>query len=261
MFDISSGVVQLLGIPQQFSGAASLSGESNLTSSAQVISVAAASLSAESNLTSAAVNIAPAAASLSAQSNLTSACIVVTTAACSVSGQSSLASSAVVVAPASASLSAQSNLTAATVNVINCDANLSGDSSLAADGTLVSLADATMSGESELTSFIAVVKQATVVPMSGDFSIAPFEALPIYRLIQQTYEQVYTDNILMSRYGIDTGKTILIKDNIVTVTDYVYQQEFEDADYAYQGGRWYQLSQEEYEAFVNAGRSDLVEVA
>jgi hypothetical protein len=96
--------------------------------------------------------------------------------------------------------------------------------------------------------------------MSATLTFTPATPLPIYALAQPKYEQVYTDRVPYSRYGIDTAKSIWIIDNVVYVDDYPYQETIESADYSYLGGRHYQLTEVEYEAFVAAGRPDLVEI-
>lgn len=262
MFDITSGVVSLLGIPQQFSGDAGLTAESELTAAGTAVRVASASLTAESDLTAAAIQVHASSASLTAESDLTATGIYVGVAQAALTAESSLTADATLVQPGASIIIGTSDLVATGTRVALGTVSMSAESDLTANGTLVVAgAQSALSAESDLVSTGTIVIPDAASVMGAELTLGPLEALPIYRLIQQVYEQVYTDNILMSRYGIDTGKTILIKDNIVTVTDYVYQTEFEDADYAYQGGRWYQLSQEEYEAFVNAGRPDLVEVA
>lgn len=77
---------------------------------------------------------------------------------------------------------------------------------------------------------------------------------------RNTFEQVYTDRVPYSRYGIDTQKSILLKDGVLTVTDFPYQDEAEAADAFYQGGRFYALTPEQYQALVDAGGGDLVEI-
>ena len=261
MFDITSGVVALLGIPQQFYPDAALAGASDLTVSATHVHVAQASLSGESDLTATGIEIASCSATLSAESDLTAVGTEIAGGIAVMSAESDLTAAATRVQPASCSMSSSSDLAASAVRVQPAAASLSGESDLFAEIGLIIQAASSLSAESDLTADAVNVLVGSTVSMSAEATLAPVSILPIYRLIPQTYEQVYTDNILMGRFGIDTGKTILINDNIVTITDYVYQQEFEEADYAFQGGRKYQLTQDQYDAFVNAGRADLVEVA
>lgn len=262
MFDITSGVVSLLGIPLQFDGAAGLTAESDLTAAGTAVRVASASLTAESDLTATAIYVGVSSAALTAESNLTAAGTYVGVASVSMSAQSELTAAGTIVQPGASIIIGTSDLVATGTRVALGTVSMSAESNLTAvGGLIVDGGTATLDADGSLTADGTLVVTDSTSSMSAELTLGALEALPIYRLIQQTYEQVYTNNILLSRYGIDTGKTILIKDNIVTVTDYVYQDEFEDADYAYQGGRWYQLSQQEYEAFVNAGRADLVQVA
>lgn len=86
------------------------------------------------------------------------------------------------------------------------------------------------------------------------------EVPPYARLLGLTTEQVYTENILYSRYGINTGLTVILKDGVVTVTDYPDTLTLNEADAYYLGGRDYLLTQSEAQALINAGRPDLVEI-
>ena len=74
-----------------------------------------------------------------------------------------------------------------------------------------------------------------------------------------TFEQVYTDILPFSRYGIDATKTIILKDGVITVTDCPLDVELLEADAYYQGGHFYSLTQAEYDALVAAGGSQYVE--
>jgi hypothetical protein len=219
-----------------------MSAESACTAVGIYVGAGAAALSGQSSLASVGTRFAVVSAALTFQSSLAAAATVVQLGAAIEVGSSELVATAIRVPLASASLTAQSDVTAVAVRVLTGAA-----SSIAFDTACSSVA--------------VIVKISPPATMTSELTFTPASALPIYRLAQPKYEQVYTDALPFSRFGIDTAKTVYIKNNTVTVTDYVYQDDIESADYAYLGGRHYQLSQSEYDAFVSAGRSDLVEVA
>ncbi len=85
--------------------------------------------------------------------------------------------------------------------------------------------------------------------------------LPIYRLELPQVEYSYTRNILLSRYPIHVGQSLLITDGVGQIVEIPGVEETNLADFYFAGGHRYQLNQTEYEAVVAAGFGDLVEVA
>ena len=153
-------------------------------------------------------------------------------------------------------------------------------SGLVADGTYVQLAGSALSAEADmvvvggiiyvgfadlsadgtLTADVHFLIPAGTASLSGEGTLTA-SVLPIYRLLDPTSEQVYTNVLPFSRYGIDSGKTILINGTVLTIVEVPMMQELDEADYYFLGGHKYQLTQDEYDAFVACGRTDLVEVA
>jgi hypothetical protein len=81
-----------------------------------------------------------------------------------------------------------------------------------------------------------------------------------YVLTLPTEEHAYTDNVLLRRFPINVGKSLLITGTTGVVTIFPSQNEIQDADYYFGGGRRHVLSDAEYAAVVAAGYSDLVSV-
>jgi hypothetical protein len=199
-------------------------------------------LSGESTLTAAGTYVGVGSAALSAQSALSAAATVVEIGVSIIVGTSDLSASATRVAVGAAGLSADAVLTALGGLIVNAGtAELAGDLDLAASGT--------------------AVRTGAVVSMSATLTLAPVTPEPIYRLLDPTSEQVYTEILPFSRFGIDVGKTILINGTDLQVVETPMMQELSSADFYFLGGRQYQLTDEEYAAFVACGRTDLVEVA
>lgn len=261
MWGITERVVALLGIPRSFTGDAGLSASSSLSASGTRVQVTSSALTAQSDLSAAGTHIGIASASLSGESALSVSGTMVALSAANMAAEGSLTATALLIGVASSIEVGSSDLTATALRVIPSEAALAADSDLSAVGGIIYVGESALSADGDLTASGTYVQLASVTPMSGTLTVTPPTPLPIYRLAQPQYETVYTTVLPMSRYGIDTAKTIYIKDNVVVITDYVYQDEIESADYAFLGGRHYQLTEDQYQAFVAAGRPDLVEVA
>lgn len=261
MWGITERVVALLGIPRSFTGDAGLSASSSLSASGTRVQVTSSALTAQSDLSAAASQIALSSAVLTADGALSATSVKVTFAAANMAADGGLSATATLIGLASSIEVGSSDLAATALRVIPSEAALAADTDLSAVGGIIYVGESALSADGDLTASGTYVQLASVTPMSGTLTVAPPTPLPIYRLAQPQYETVYTTVLPMSRYGIDTAKTIYIKDNVVTITDYVYQDEIESADHAFLGGRHYQLTEDQYQAFVAAGRPDLVEVA
>lgn len=261
MWDITQRIVALLGIPRQFDGAAGLTAESNLTASAAYVAVGNVTLSGDTDLTAAAVYIGIGSATLTSDGSLSASATHVVDTAANLAFSSNLSATAILVGLASSIEVASSDLVASATRVVPSEASLSASSELVALGGLIYVGNAEMSAEAVLEASGTYVQIAVADPMSAELTIGPVTPLPIYRLKPQLYEQVYTDYLPFSRYGIDTAKTIIVADNAVTVTDYPNDLDLEAADAYYLGGRWYQLDEAQYQQLVAAGGGYLVEVA
>ena len=258
--DITERVVALLGIPRQFDGAAGLTSQSDLTASGVYVGVSAADLSGDSSLVSAAVYIGVWSAALSGDGSLSADGTLVHDTAANLASVSNLTATAILVGLASSIEVGSSDLTATATRVVPLDASLSASSELVALGGLIISAESVLAAEAALEASGTYVQIADASPMSAELVLSPPTPLPIYRLKPGTYEQVYTDFLPYSRYGIDTGKTVIISDNTVIVTDYPNDLDLEAADAYYLGGHWYQLDEAQYQQLVAAGGGYLVEV-
>ena len=84
-----------------------------------------------------------------------------------------------------------------------------------------------------------------------------------YYLDLPTSLESYTDNILLSRYRIDHGISLMITADGATFTGVLQQfpdqVQVRDATYYYAGGHYYVLSQPEIDAITAAGFGALIE--
>ncbi len=81
-----------------------------------------------------------------------------------------------------------------------------------------------------------------------------------YVLRTPTQEIAYTDHILLSRYPVLVGISLLITGGTATETSDPSQDEIDAADYYFGGGRDHILSDAEYAVVVAAGYGDYVSV-
>ena len=258
-YDITSPVNQLLGYGLVTSGSAALTGESSVTA--------------------AMVLVADADAALSAESSLVSAIIVEALAASSLSGETDLVSAASLVAGAAAALSGESDLSAGIRQVWSGSASLSADLSVTVGANIVALAVSLSNGGSDLVASAIRIQLATARPVDlevvGTFTAhvghpvagRPFVAssaltatiyTPLRVLVLPTVEYAFTNNVLLERYPIDNGRSLLITSGVGQVGDFFAQEQIADADYYFGGGRRHELSDEEEAAVVAAGYGDLI---
>ena len=219
MFDISEPIVQLLGLPQQFDGAADVSGESDLVAAANLTAFAGSSLSAESALAADGVGVLFASSSMSAQSDL---------------------SITVNIAAAAASINiASSNLTAEATNIKFAAAR---PMPLRVVGTFTALVGHPVQGRP----FVASSSLTATIYTNPRLLVLP------------TVEYAYTDNVLLERYPIDNGRSLLITSGVGQIGDFFAQEQIADADYYFGGGRRHELNPTEEAAVVAAGYGDLI---
>lgn len=81
-----------------------------------------------------------------------------------------------------------------------------------------------------------------------------------YILTLPTIEVAYTDNILLKRYPIHEGRSLLITGGSGTLTSFPSQGEIADADFYFGGGRRHVLTDAQHAAVVAAGYSEYVSV-
>ena len=221
MFDITDPVVSLLGLPQQFDGAAALSADSSLVAAANITAFAESAMTAQSSLTADGVGVLFASASMSAEVTLTVNVKIV------------YAAASIVVA--------SSNLTATSTRV----QFVSGQP---------------MSAESNMTGTLLLVKDVAARPLVFASELEATVYVPSKYLVLPTIELTYTDNILLRRYGIDNGQALLINGVTGTLSTFPAQQEIADADYYFRGGATNLLDDESEAAVVAAGYGQYIVV-
>jgi hypothetical protein len=221
MFDITDPVVSLLGLPQQFDGAAALTADSNVTAAANITAFAESSMSVASNLTANGVGVLFASASMSAEVTLTVEVKIV------------YAAASIVIA--------SSNLTATSTRV----QFVSGQP---------------MSADSNMVGTLLLVKDAAGRPMEFTSELEATVYVPSKYLVLPTIELAYTDNILLKRYPIDNGQALLITGTVGTLSTFPAQEEIADADYYFRGGATNILDDTEEAAVIAAGYGQYIVV-
>jgi hypothetical protein len=219
MLDITEPIVQLLGSPQLLDGAADVSGESDLVAAANITAFAEAALSGESDLVADGIAVTPLFADLSASS--------------------SLSASASIGAAAGSNLFASSNLEATSTRLQFATAR---NMPLEVVGTFTALVGHPVQGRplvasSSLTATIYTNPRLLVLP---------------------TVEYAFTNHVLLERYPIDNGQSLLITSGVGQIGDFFAQEQIRLADYYFGGGRRHELSDEEEAAVVAAGYGDLI---
>jgi len=219
MLDISEPIVQLLGVPQQFDGAADVSGESDLVAAANITAFAGSSLSVESALTANGVSVLFASSAMSAESDL--------------------------------SITVNLVLAAASINIASSD--------LVAEATNLRFATARPINLEVVGSFTALVAH----PVAGrPFVASSALTATIYTnprlLVLPTVEYAYTTHVLLERYPIDNGRSLLITSGVGEIGDFFAQDQIREADYYFGGGRRHELTPAEEAAVVAAGYGDLI---
>lgn len=221
MFAVTQNVVSLLGIPQQFSGSAALTGDTQLSAAPVAIIRASAALTSESSF------------NLSVTRYTQTTSIIV----------------------------AESALTATARHIYVGVVSMSSQTSLYAAGGFVYVATMSpMTSDTALTAPGIHVRPASVTPLTSESEFAS-TAEPIYRLKVPTKQYAYSRNILFSRYRIDVGVSLVITDGVGALVEIPDQVMLNNADWFFQGGYRHQLTQPEYDAVSSAGFADLVEVA
>jgi hypothetical protein len=82
-----------------------------------------------------------------------------------------------------------------------------------------------------------------------------------YRLVDLSSGQVYTSNILLGRYSIESGNTLLYTGGVVTVTDSPLDTDLAAADWYVLGGHDRTLTASQVADLQSAGYGALVETA
>lgn len=237
LVDISEPVVSLLGIGLTVSAESKPSAQSNLVTTAIVGASGASSMSSDGVLTADTLLVFDAASTMSSESNLTVGSQVVWNVSITLSGQSNLTASSQATWDLAATLSGQSNLEVLG-NIVTGAASLAnGGSELVANAVTARVTSAKpMSSDGNLTATIATAFVVAARPMSGQSNLTAMVYTPGKYLVLPTIEVSYTDNILLERYPIDNGQSLLITNNVGTLTTFPAQQDIADADYYFRGG-------------------------
>lgn len=198
---------------------------------------------------------------MSAQTDMSASAIAVGVASVAMSADGSLAFNAVRITEAVAMSSAESSLTATGIYVGLGVVAMTAETSLSPVGGIVYGGASDMSAETALSATATYVVIASTVSMSGESNMPAITPEPIYRLILPTVEYAYSTNILLARYPIANGVSLVIDDGVGELREFVDQNTTLTADYYFGGGRNYQLTPTQYTAVDNAGFGYLVEVA
>jgi len=259
MLDIAEPIVRLLGVGLQFSGDSSMSAESDLVSSVTIVYVAGSLLSAESDLVSDGTALSSP-VSMSAESDLSASITVTLVGASSLSSESDLVSDVNIALALASSLSASFNLSVST-NIVALAASLSnGGSDLLSSIRIVYVADSTLTAESNLGANAEL--RFTLVPraLEGDLNLSAALYEPLNVLVLPTVEDTYTEDRLLRRYSITSGKSLIINGTAGTIQDFFSQDQTLDADYYFAGGHRYVLNPTEVAAVETAGFGDLITI-
>jgi hypothetical protein len=219
MFDISEPIVQLLGVGLTVSASASLSGESDSSASALLTAAAAAALSAESDVTANGSAVLFGSSALSVQSAL--------------------------------SVTTNLVLAAASINVAS--------SNLEAESTRLQFASARIMPLEVVGTFTALVGHPVQPrPLVASSALTATIYTNPRLLVLPTVEYAFTENVLLERYPIDNGRSLLITSGVGQLGDFFAQEQIRLADYYFGGGRRHELSGEQEAAVVAAGYGDLI---
>jgi hypothetical protein len=219
MLDISEPIVFLLGSPQLLSASAGLSGDGELTSAANITALAESDLSADGALTADGVGVLFASSSMSAEFTL----------------------------------SVAANIAAAAASLVV------GSSNLEATSTRLQFATARNMPLEVVGTFTALIghpvqPRAFVASSSLTATIYTNPRL----LVLPTVEYAYTDNVLLERYPIDNGRSLLITSGVGEIGDFFAQEQIRLADHYFGGGRRHELTPDEEAAVTAAGYGDLI---
>ena len=219
MLDVSEPIVQLLGSPQLLDGAANVSGESDLVAAANITALGVSALTAESDLVAAGIGVLLGSSALTFESDL-----------------------------------------AITVNIAAAAASIQiASSNLSAEATNLSFAVARNIVLNVVGSFTAQVAHPVAArPMVAGSDVEATMYTNPRLLVLPTVEYAYTDNVLLRRYPIHNGQSLVITNGVGRIADFISQDQISEADYFFGGGRRHELTPTEEAAVVAAGYGDLI---
>jgi len=220
MLDISEEVVTRLGFPQILDGVADFSASLNMTSVSKATLLATSAMSGASGMTST-VTLGNVSASV---------------------------------------MSAEVDMTVLT-NISNAAASLvAGQSNMTATSSRIFFTELEMSAEANMTALVRSVIVTAPRPLSGAVNLSASLYEPLNVLDLPTVQYTYTEDRLLRRYSITSGKSLVINGTNGVIEDFVAQQDTLDADYYFAGGHRHVLSPEEVTAVTNAGYANLITI-
>lgn len=283
MFDITSGVVDLLGVGLTSNGQASLTSDTALASAGTRKAIGAAALTVESDLQASAratlfVSItadfdavlsgsanatfrSPAAA-LTAESDVTADGGVLFGGSSAMSADSSTTAAATRKALGAASLTSASGSVSAGVRVTFGAADMTGDVAAAfAAGQPVKIrfGEAALQGDLATMEGTAFIRKFGTVSMTAEATVFQATASPVFRLRMATAKRSITEDWLLRRYPIDVGLSLIVKNGVVTEVEVPSQTELAEADYYFLGGRNNPITPAQRATLVAAGFGSYIE--
>lgn len=220
MLDISEEVVTRLGFPQFLNGVADFSASLDVTSVANANLLATSAMSGASGMT----------ATITIGNEFIS------------------------------TLTAEVNMVVLT-NVSNAAASLvAGQSNMTATSSRIFFTELEMSAEANMTALVRSVIITVPRPLSEAVNLSASLYEPLNVLDLPTVQYTYTEDRLLRRYSITSGRSLVINGTNGVIEDFVAQQETLDADYYFAGGHRHVLSPEEVTAVTNAGYANLITI-
>lgn len=283
MFDITSRVVDLLGVGLTSSGQASLTSDTALAAAGTRKALGAAALTAESELQALAratlfVSItADFDAVLSGSANAT-----FRSPASALVADSAVTADGAVLFGGSAALSADSAATATGVRKALGVAALASDTASVSAGVRVTFAAAALTGDlaatftagqpvkirfgeaalaGDLASMegTAFIRKFGTASMSAEATAFQATASPVFRLRMASAPRSITDDWLLRRYPIDAGLSLIVKNGVVTEVEVPSQTELAEADYYFLGGRNNPITPAQRATLIAAGFGSYIE--
>ena len=230
-----------LGFAQQVDASASLSGESNLTAVAVRVADGLVSLSGETNLFAAAQTTAFGEVSMSGLSDATFTATAERPGDVNLIATSDLLADALRITFANSALSAHSNFVAFGQAFISSTAEFDAEATLVVAGTVVQPADVSLAAESDLVIGDPHYVWFGQCAMSGEAYTMSASADTLYHLLPVTYDGSISYNYLFGRVQYQQSYSILIKDGVAVKTTDPAQEDLDNYDQYFLGGREYQI--------------------
>lgn len=283
MFDITSRVVDLLGVGLTSSGQASLTSDTALSAAGTRKALGAAGLTVESDLQATARATLFVSITADFDAVLTgSANATFRSPASSLTAESAMVADGAVLFGGSSAMSADSTATASATRKALGSAALSSDTGSASSGVRVTFAAAALTGdlaatftagqpvkirfgEAALEGDLATMEGTAFIRMFGTASMSAeataFQATtsPVFRLRMASAKRSITDDWLLRRYPIDAGLSLIVKNGVVTEVEVPSQTELAEADYYFLGGRDNPITPAQRATLIAAGFGSYIE--